>query len=344
MANAAAVAPSAAPVKKTGGLPIIADGGIMLFGREIGTIAFAERAPRHYNINQSPNMMKRICLEVKVTATVVGMAIPMPADGPFNMIKNIKYKTSAGQVIKNFSALNITLLSNYESGTVAYNTAPATLPVGLTEFEFNVWVPFEDWTGQYPERTVLNTNQYNDSTIYATWDDLATVWPGWDSANDSIEVDCRVVSYERLPLGKKDELLNRQQMMDNQQKVVIGTPSVLLPENTKVKTLVVITRDDQGDRANGLLERLKVTYNSGSFDVRDLLCTSIQSQNKCYYGVENIAVGVYVIEFDQTHDFKTLLDTTDKNFSKLEFEPVSGAAGTIEILRRKIETPKIKTA
>lgn len=325
-------------------IPKIADGDIMLFGREIGTIAYADNAPRHYNVNQTPNMLKRFMLHVTVTATNNDIApIPMPADGPFNMIENIQYKTSQGLVMKNFSALQIALLSNYETGTVAFNTAPATLAVGANAFSFDVHIPFEDWTNQYPERTALNTNSYNDSTLYATWADLDVAWPGWDKTRDNIIVDCRVVSYERQPLGKKDELLVRQQMIDNTARSDINAASQLLPENTNIKTLVVITRDSEGARADGMLVRIRVTFDSGSYVIRDMFASAIQSQNKSYYGVEQIATGVYVIEFDQTHDFKCLFNTTDRNFARIEFEAAAAQTGSIEVLRRRIDTPKIMT-
>lgn len=324
----------------------IADGDIMLFEREIGAVDFAENQTRKFDIRQQPNLIKRLMLHVTCTGTVVTVGgIPLPPDAPFDLISNIQIKTSQGLVLKNFSALEITLLNNYEMGTVAFNNAPATIPVGAFNFDFDVVIPFEDWTNQFPERTILNTNSYNDLTLYVNWADVSIVWPTWVDGVDSISIDCRVVSCERPPIDRAEELLARQQSIDNVVTTDVATPHLLLPENTMIKTLMVITRLDSGARTDTLLDNLRVDYDSGNYVLRDMDTGAIQSQNKQYYNVENIAVGVYVIEFDQTHDFKTLFRTINRNFARIVFtRPTPGVPGNVQVFRRRIATPKIIVA
>lgn len=329
--------------KKT--LRTVGDGDVMLFERDIGAVPFVANSKQKYDIRQQPNLIKRLTLHVKVSVNVGGVgSYPLSQDGPFNLIDLIHIRTSQGFTIKKFSALRITLLNNLEFFTRALNTAPATLPQGISIFEFDVIIPFDDHTGVLPERTTLNTMAYNDLTFYCTFTDMLTVYPLWDIENDTATVECSVVSCERPPIDWPDEIIARQRSLDTVVSGPYNVDKFLLPDNTNIKTLMAITRDSEGLRVNTEQENFIVNYDSGSYVLRNLSWGEIRSINKQYYHSEQLDDGVAVIEFDQMHDFRTLFRTKDRNYANAVFEPTATAAGSIELFRRRIATVKGITA
>lgn len=334
-----------APRKLVKPAGIIGDGDIMLFQREIGQIDFVENQTRKLDIKQMPNLIKQLMIHVEVKVVTTTTTITPSIDSAWDMISNIQLRTSQGLVLKNFSGIQIALLDNYECKTPLLNTIPAALDGPATYiFHFDIIIPFDDWTNILTERTILNTNQYNDMTLYITWADLATIWPGWVDDTDLVDhVYCNIVSLERPPINRAEELLPRQQMLDSVARTAWDTNEFILPENTDIKTLMLITRNAAGLRVNTMLDYLTVNYDSGNYVLRYLNATTIQSQNKSYYNVEMIYPGVYIIEFDQTHDFKTLFSTVNRNYAKAIWTNGVLEEGTFEIFRRRIATPTIIT-
>ncbi len=330
------------------------DGTVILFEKEIGQVEWANAAVRKYDIKEQPNLIKRLTLHCRVSVTTQTVSVDQVADAPFNLLANIQVRTSQGLVLKNFDGYSINAMNHYESGTAAHNTIPANLDAGTHVFEFDIVIPFDDITNRLSERTILNTNEYNDLTLYITWADFGVISPDWvGGVTDVVNYFyCDVISCERPPVEingdrRNDELLARQRMIDNVVSID-ATPETnfLLPENTNVKTLMLITRDGDGLRSNLIINRLQVNFDSGNFVLREWSGGECQSQNKQYYHVENILDGIYIIEFDQNHDFKTLFSTQDRNYARLVVTevaaPVSGAS--MNLFRRRIATPKQITA
>jgi hypothetical protein len=194
-----------------------------------------------------------------------------------------------------------------------------------------------------PERTILNTNQYNDLTLFVTWNALANVFGGtFDPGLDTVTASCTVVSCERPPVDRNDELMARQQMIDTVMTAQSTVGSMLLPENTMIKTLGIYTYGE-GLRIQQPGMNISVNYDSGNYVLRDMTGPQIQSQNKSYYHVEAIDQGVYAIEFDYLRDFKSLFRTKNRNYARVTFTGTIVAPAEIQILRRRIATPKIIT-
>lgn len=334
----------ALPVVQPARLPALADGAVSLLQRDIGSIEWANNQKRKYDVKEQPNQIKYFCLHCAVGVTTATLSVTPDADAPFNLLKNIRVRSTQSLTLKNFPGIMIDLLNHLEFGTLAHNTMPASLDAGTYTWEFDIVIPFEDHTGKFPERTILNTVQYNDLTLFAEWADFSVISPDWVSANDNVDFFyCNVVSLERLPVAKAEETLNRQQMIDRvQTKRADTVDGFLLPENTMVKTLMVVTRDGNGDRVDNVISNLNVNFDSGNFILRDMSADEIQSLNKQYYHVEQLDTGVYVIEFDLSHDFSTLFNTKDRNYARLDWTqatpPVADA--TLTLLTRRIATPK----
>lgn len=340
-------------VTKRVGLPSIPDGAISLLHREIGQVPFADNQERKFDVKEQPNQIKHFCLHciVDITVVTVGGLTPRE-DAPFNSIANIRFQSTQALTLKNVPGISLNFLNKLECGTDAHNTLPDLLvagqiPVGAHQFEFDILIPFECKDNIFPERTILNTVQYNDLALYLQYadigDSISGDWVDGVDILDNFQVD--LVSLERPPVDKLEEILNRQQSIDRvQTKLVSSLDGFLLPENTMIKTLMVIVRRPGADRlrTNVGIGNLSVNFDSGNFVLRDMTGAQIQSENKQYYTVENIDVGVYVIEFDKSHDFSTLFNTKDRNYARLEWTeavpPFINA--TIELFTRRIATPK----
>lgn len=325
-------------------LPAIPDGAISLLHREIGQVPYADNQERKFDIKEQPNQIKHLCLHCRVGVTTLTVSVTPNADAPFNLIRNIKIQSTQALTFKNFPGTAINYLNHLERGCVAHNTMPASLDAGTYTWEFDILIPFDVWDNIFPERTILNTVQYNDLAMYLDYADFgAAISDDWMPADtlDYFYVD--VVSLERPPIDMAEETLNRQQSIDRvQTKMVDSLDGFLLPENTMVKTLMVITRDSDGIRIDTAIDELSVNFDSGNFVLRDMTGQQVQSENKQYYSVEALDVGVYVIEFDKSHDFSCLFNTKDRNYARLEWTEAAPAAqnATITLFTRRIATPK----
>jgi len=193
-----------------------------------------------------------------------------------------------------------------------------------------------------PERTALNTSEYNEITLKIYWGDGTNLSPDWDIELDTIDsVVCDVVSLERLPAGVQEETQVKQRMIDTEQSAAITEGmNFILPENTMVKTLGVITRDENGLRTDVAVGEMRLTHTNDEVTLRKMDGPQVQSQNKSYYNVENVATGFYVFELDKDHDFTELFDTKGKNYARLHVDPnATPITSTAQLFRRVITTP-----
>lgn len=158
-----------------------------------------------------------------------------------------------------------------------------------------------------------------------------------------------------------------------------------LPENTLIKTLLFYVEHNKlytpeiplvpgatrcrAPLPNGVL-RARVEDNNGAHVIREMSGRQIQSINQSYYGMADLTPrlwdgmaackpfelgdtfgnqkpGVYVLEFDQMHDFSTLYSTIGINYPKLILDcgvlpaPVAGytMSNRVILLQRQIITP-----
>lgn len=336
----------------TPALPRIYDGEAQILHREIGQIPFADNQKRKFDIKEQPNQIKNFLLHCTVNVTTVTVSVPIRPDAPFSLLRNIKVRSSQSITLKDAPGIAFDLLNRYEYGTVAHNTIPANLDAGDHEFVFDIIIPFDDVMNLLPERTILNSMQYQDLVIEIWWANFwASITSAQTVAGDVINsFTCDLIAVEREPIIKvnqkkeiiyNDESINRQQMIDTfVTKGAAPETNFLMPENTFIKTLMAITRDDQGDRAEGIIETFQVDYDSKKDIIRNLPATAIQSQNKQYYHVENLPTGVYIIEFDLARDFKSLFKTKGRNYAYLRaYQFVTPVAGSVDLFRRRIATP-----
>lgn len=333
-------------------MPRIYDGEAQVLHREIGQIPFADNQKRKFDIKEQPNQIKNFLLHCEVNVTTTTASLPLNLDAPFNLLRNIKVRSSQSITLKDAPGISFDLLNRYEYGTLAHNTIPANLDLGNHTFEFDILIPFEDAMNKLPERTILNTMQYQDMVIEIWWADFwAVITTGTPTATDVINsFTCDLIAVEREPLLKvnkqkeiiyNDEAINRQQMIDTfVTKTAVPETNFLLPENTFIKTLMAVTRDSNGVRADGIIETFQVDYDSKKDIIRNLPASAIQSWMKQYYHVESITTGVYIIEFDLARDFKSLFKTKGRNYAYMRgYQFATPTAGTVDLFRRRIATP-----
>ena len=322
----------------------IVDGTITLLERDMGDVPLSEGNRRKIDLKLQPNYLKRLILHCQVTGSCTTAVVTPTADAPFNLIDRLEVRASNGLLLKSCRGISLALLNKYEFFTDQLNQIPAALGGAAWTFGFDLLIPFENHTGLIPERTALNMNEFNEVTLTIWWAANTVLSPQWTPAAPDVidSIVCSVVTLERTPVGIQDETQPKQRMIDTyQQRSASAVPMFTLPENTMLKTLMAITRDGDGLRSNAVLSDFRVTHTNDEVTLRHLTPYQIQSLNKSLYHVEQTETGVYIIEFDQDHDFTELFNTKNKNYARLHWEEVDppGDSATVELFRRVIVTP-----
>lgn len=338
------------------------DGEIMLLEREIGIIPYVPNARERLVVRIRPDLVKNFNLHLEATFEVTEEATPLP-DMPWNAIERIQISTPRGEILKDILPRALSNLNAYEFGTWYYNTVPNPAGIAVHSFAADLIIPFQLTTQNIvdafynPEVTELNTNEFTELYIDVYWRDPANLWFNVLCAVSACEI--QVVSLECIPVSNADKLSPRKKLIDLSNRYLIQgeEDSVLLPENTMIKTIQIITyvKDENYvfTRTDGILERVRIEDDDQKRSMRSLLATEIQSVNKPYYGIERLnnlgqdqMAGVYVIEFDQMKDLSSMYDTSGLNYPKLilDFIPaIIDGTQHYSVLIRQVATPPALT-
>lgn len=307
---------------------ILQNGSIRVLDRKIGELAFVENGESRLDLKMKPNLLRDLMLHLRFNATIV-TGDNVDGDFPLGLIRNIQIRASNGLLLKTFSAYQIFIMNKYMAGTRpdASTVAGITLDAA-TDYHADIKIPFELLDQVFPEKTVLNTNEYNELTLVIQWGSGLNLTPDFDGDNTLTVVAIDVCALERLPIiieGNADQLTNRQRAVDS---VLVKTAEeameFLLPENTMIKELGIFIQKKVEDDANiafgDFLVNARVTDNNDQNVIMNLPGTSLKSRNKEMYSQEALTTGFYLIPFDRDHDFTTLLSTIGTNFPKLTLE------------------------
>lgn len=241
---------------------ILGDGSLIILERETQTIPYQANSIVSREIRIQPNLIKELLLHVKFTLTcsqieAAGIAAQMNPRFPFALLKNITLRASNGVALKNLPGDIAHIISVFNSGRMAdtnfYELITAAqisndlFALGK-EVYFDIPIAFDDpmLMKHLKERTILNTNEYNNLDLALNWGDVSDVVGDYNDfyQNDFAisNCECEVISVERLPMDDDDMLLNRQRLVDSYQEksYVLGTEAeFFLPENTLVDTNII---------------------------------------------------------------------------------------------------------
>ncbi|MCK4792272.1 MAG: hypothetical protein KAV87_51560, partial [Desulfobacteraceae bacterium] len=305
---------------------VVKDGDYMVLDRHMGNVDWSPNQMRKLDLKMQPNLLKNLKLTVEVQVTTLSVDLPINPDAPFSLINWIEVRASNGMLLKRIKGINLALMNHYEFRAPQMNGIPANLgSQGQLNFFFDILIPFENHTGLLPERTAVNTNEWNEITLKIYWADGVALAPAWEEADDDIDyVVCSVCSLEKLPPpgSPQEEVQIKQRMIDTEQagNLAAGT-NFIMPENTMLKTIGVVTRDSNGDRTDAAAGEMRLTHTNDQVTLRRMTWQQIQSQNKSYYNIEDLDVGFAIFELDKDHDFTELLNTRNRNFVRFHVDP-----------------------
>ncbi len=338
------------------------DGEVMLLERQIGVIPLTVNGRERLIVRLRPDLVKHFCLHLQATFEPTGIANMHP-DAPWNAIERVQISTPRGEILKDVLPRALANLNVYELGTWYYSTFPIFPGLQVYTSGADLIVPFQIPTAKLvdafydPEKTILNTNEFTELYIDVYWRDPATQW--YDETVTISACEIQVVSFEKIPVSVAEKLSPRKKLIDLSNRYLITgeETQVLLPENTEIKTIQIITYVKDVNhiytRTDGILDRLRIEDDDQAQTMRSLLATEIRSLNKQYYGLElnngygnGQMTGIYVIEFDQMRDLSSLYDTSDLNYPKLilDFIPaIIDGTQHYSILIRQVTTPPALT-
>jgi hypothetical protein len=236
-------------------------------------------------------------------------------------------------------------LNSLETGCPEFNTFPLIpLPATPYRVSFDLKIPFENFTGINPEKTILNLNEFTELYIDILWGDVNDIYAA-SGLLAEYNVVATVIALEREPVNMSDELEPRKKLIDQSYPLPIESTNLeyLLPENTLIKTLLFLLTVDSTEQRNAVpILNVSIEDDDNAHSMREWSGSQIQSANKMYYGTELVEVGLYAIEFDQLRDLSSMYKTFGVNYPKIKFEfdpTVLDAAKTLELLIRQVTTP-----
>ncbi len=336
---------------------LLQNGSIRILDRKIGELAFVENGESRLDLKMKPNLIRDLLLHLRFNATIV-TGDNINADFPFGLIRNIQIRASNGLLLKTFSAYQIAMMNKYMAGTRPdASTIGDIVTDAATDYHANVKIPFELLDQVFPEKTVLNTNEYNELTLVIQWGSGLSLTPDFDGDNTLTVAVIDVIALERLPIitdDNVDQLTNRQRVVDSILiKDAAAALEFLLPENTMIKELGIFVSalaETTGEivHVNNVVNA-RVTDNNEQNVIMNLPGVAIKSRNKEMFGLEALEDGFYLIPFGRDHDFSSILSTIGTNFPKLNLEIGAAFIGDtttkkqVFVFVRQIVTPAATT-
>lgn len=338
-------------------LPLLADASVMLLERHIDYIPYAANTSQRLTIRLRPNMLYHIMLHIEalVTNAGPGNSFLVAGDAPWSLIRNITITTPRGEILKNVSGRQLHLLNMMEMGTNELNTLPPALGIETLWGEFDLRIPFYNYTGINSNftsgSTILNTNEFTELYITINWGNgIGDLYFGGAPVLD--ELICDMIVLEREPINTSDELEPRKKLIDWDTMIDQSGSDhyeYLIPENTLIKTIMITTylllnlRPTANQNA---LLRVAIEDDDLAHSLREWTGAEIKSQNQYYYNMEpGQAGGIHIIEFDQLRDLSSCYKTFGINYPKLtlDFDPAFTEALFVGIFVRQVTTPPALT-
>jgi len=319
--------------------------------RIIGNIPAVINEPGRFELKLKPSLVKRFMLDVSGILTVGFGGGNAVEDNPHRFIREIRFETSDGTQYKAHGAIMQNFIQQYEKGTAPYvvGTLAGALIANPYAFRFTVEIDFNRVIAQFPEITILNTNNFDNLTMIVQFGNAAD----FVDANGTLgALACQVVQVDRMPADATDEteprLINQ---LTRKITAVTGPGTDLamdIPDKAQIQQMYIIARNFTaghiaGERVDNLINNVRVVLDNGNRVERRVTWPQIQQRNKEDYGVETNIVGFGVIDYDPDGSFDDLLDLRAVNAPQLLFDvnAPGGLGAEIEVGFRQIVTPAV---
>ena len=306
--------------------------------RKIGEIAVVESSTQKFDCRLKPQFARQLTLRLSGTLTVSGGTGVLTEDSPLGLIRQIRFTTTDGKLLKAFNPKNMHFLNKLELSSAPPFLAPTTASASDIPFNSTIIVPFECWSALEPMATALNANNYADFILYL---DFATV-SDIISLSSALSAKVEIISVENK-VGMEARFAKLLEMVDTEQMKTVSGAGELefdLPEDTEFKTLLLRVIDN-GARNSALVTNVKVDADNGSSVFRDIPFYALQDSNKIDYEYETQDAGIAIIEFDPDGDLRDLLDTFRHKTPKLKVQCGSPTGvAQVHVLQRQIITPQ----
>lgn len=308
-----------------------------LLERKIGEIAVVENSTQKFDCRLKPQFVRQLTLRLSGTLTVSGGTGVLTQDSPLGLIRQIRFTTTDGKLLKAFDPKNMNFLNKLELSTALPVLAPTTGAASGIPFNATIIVPFECWSALEPMATALNANNYSDFILYLDFAAVADII----SLSSVLSAKVEIISVENK-VDIEARFAKLLEMIDTEQMKTVSGSGVLefdLPEDTEFKTLLLRVIDN-GVRSSALVTNVKVDADNGNSVFRELPFVALQDSNKIDYEYETQDAGIAVIEFDPDGDLKDLLDTFRHKTPKLKVTCIAPTGvAQVHVLQRQIVTP-----
>lgn len=309
-------------------IPVIADGGIMEVERQIQTLPAVAETKIPDRIRLRPNMLGHIQLHVTMEVNAPAGANIVPG-APWNFIKRVQITTPKGDILKNVSGIQMHLLNKMEAGTEEGNNFPASLVAAVSyPLWFDLDIPFYNRTGVPSTLTMrdtaLNTNEFTELFITIEFNQYSDLY---DNIMTVTNPEVHINILERFPVNTSDQIEPRKKMIDYDEWYDQRNNTelqVIIPENSFIKTIMMTAFDSDFVRfpvTSNVITRIGIEDDGGGHSLRELTGSQVRAENQQYYRTEpGGAGGIWIVEFDQMHDFTSLYDTNKIGYPILTVE------------------------
>jgi hypothetical protein len=263
----------------------------------------------------------RLLLRFNIALTVGSAATPI-SEGELNIIKNIVFRTSAGEIICNLPGRALWKIAAVKGGTLPRKDAIAA---GTATYSVDLPIYFTDDRMKRPEDTILDTSRYSALSLEITYGTVADLFAAPGTATMVCTLDAEIertkgrLPKKALPIFHVFYGSNPSQDASVQTYIDIDrAPDVAYKRFfAHACTGGVAGGVFTGVTSDAVQSLERIVDQSGDI-CRDRIHEQIQNMNKNDYALESVLAGISVFDFVRDGSVNSALYPGDR--SRLQYK------------------------
>lgn len=263
----------------------------------------------------------RLLLRFNNVVTIGTGAGPV-SEGELLIIKNIVFRTSAGEIVCNLPGRALFKIALVKGGTLPRKDAIAA---GTATYSVDLPLYFTDDRMKRPEDTILDTSRYSALSLEITYGTVADLFTAPGTATMTANIDVEIertkgrLPKKALPIfhvfygSQPSQDASVQTFIDVDRAPDIAYKRLFTHESTSGVAGGVFT----GTTVDTVKSLERIVDQSGDI-CRDRIHEQIQNMNKNDYSLEAVVAGVTVFDFVRDGSVNSALYPGDR--SRLQFK------------------------
>lgn len=263
----------------------------------------------------------RIALRFNIVV-VIGTGAGPVAEGELLVIKGIKMRTSAGEVLVDLPGRAL-----YKIAAVKGGTPPRKDAIAAATATYSVDIPiyFADMRMSVPEDTILDTSRYNSMALEITMGTVADLFTAPGTATASFNLDLEI-ERTKGPLPAKAKPMFHVQYAYAQSQDANSQTFIEMERSPDLAYKRLYAHASSNGTAGGVytganaddVQSLESIIDQSGDIVRERIHEMIQNMNKNDYSLESVLAGITVFDFVKDGSINSALYSGDR--SRLQYK------------------------